>query len=97
VAIVSIHSTKLRSIWELDDLTVLPNTYRYQVRDILFDIDAAHKVSDLLDIGAVQYDPDHKDCWSVTITVNSVEPCGAVTCQFWEGDCYNVDLREYEP
>lgn len=97
MTIKTIRSEKLRIIWEHDDLSVLPNTHRYQVRDILFDLDAAHRIEDLEDIGATQFDPEHSECWSVTITVNNVEPCGAITCQFWQGDCYNIDLREYEP
>lgn len=97
MSIKTIQSDALKQIWERDDLSVLPNTYRYQVRDILFDLDAAYGVSDLEDIGAIQYHPDNIECWSVTVTVNGVEPCGAVICDFWQGDCYNIDLREYEP
>jgi hypothetical protein len=97
MAIKTIQSESLRRIWVNDYLSCLPNTYRYQVRDILFDLDAACKIEDLEDISAVQYDPDNQDCWSVSITVNSVEPCGAVVCQFWQDDCYNLELREYEP
>jgi hypothetical protein len=96
MSIKTIQSDALKQIWEQDNLSVLPNTYRYQVRDILFDLDAAYTVSDLEDIGAIQYNPDNRECWSVTVTVNNVEPCGAVVCDFWQGDCYNIDLREYE-
>ena len=96
MSIKTIQSDVLKRIWGLDDLSVLPNTYRYQVRDILFDLDAAHTITDLEDIGATQYNPDHDECWSVTVTVNNVEPCGAVICDFWKGDCYNINLKEYE-
>jgi len=96
MAIKTIQSEKLRQIWECDNLLVLPNTHRYQVRDVLFDLDAAFTVDDLNDIGAVQFNPEHKECWSVTITVNNVEPCAAVVCDFWQGDCYNLELREYD-
>ena len=61
------------------------------------DLDAAATINDLSDIGAIQFNPDHKECWSVTITVNNVEPCGAVLCDFWQGDCYNVELRVCNP
>lgn len=97
MSIKTIQSVALKGIWERDDISVLPNTYRYQVRDILFDLDAAYTISDLEDIGAIQYKPENLDCWSVAVTVNGVEPCGAVVCDFWQGDCYNIDLREYEP
>ena len=63
----------------------------------MFDLDAAYTISDLEDIGAIQYNTENLDCWSVVVTVNGVEPCGAVICDFWQGDCYNIDLREYEP
>ena len=82
-------------VWEQGDISVLPLVYNYQVRDILFDLDAAQVSTDLEDIGAVRYHPDYEDCWAVTVTVNNVEPCGSVTCEFWQGDCYNVDLNEY--
>lgn len=95
MTIKTIRSEVLRIVWELDDLSVLPSMYNFQVRDILFDLDAAQNVTDLVDIGAIQYHPEHHHCWSVTITVNNVEPCGAIICDFWQGDCYNVELREY--
>jgi len=97
VSIKTIKHESLKIVWECDDLSVLPSLYAYEVRDVLFDLDAAQKVSDLEDIGAIQYNPDEEDAWSVTITVNRVEPCGAITCDFWAGDCYNVNLREYNP
>lgn len=97
MTIKSIRSKELRCIWENDDLSVLPSLYSFEVRDVMFDLDAAQVVDDLLDIGAIQYHADSKESWSVTITVNNVEPCGAVICDFWRGDCYNVDLRVYEP
>jgi hypothetical protein len=28
---------------------------------------------------------------------DSVEPCGAVTCYFNDGDCFSLDYREYNP
>lgn len=73
----------------------MPTTYNFQVRDILFDLDAADTIADLYDIGAIQFNPDHEKSWSVTVTVNNIEPCGAVVCDYWQGDCYNVELREY--
>lgn len=97
MTIKTIQTESLRVIWEDDDLTVLPTTYNYLVRDILFDLDAACKWEDLEDLGAIQFDPHHPECWSVTVTVNSVEPCGAIVCHFWQGNCYNLTLREYEP
>ena len=78
-------------------MTAFPTMYRYEIRDVLFDLDAAELISDLEDIGAIQFNPVEQHAWSVTITVNGVEPCGAVICDFWEGDCYNVDFREYNP
>ena len=95
MTIKTIKTDSIRTIWEQDDISVLPSTYNFQVRDVLFDLDAAHSVSDLSDIGAVQFNPEHDEFWSVTITVNNIEPCGAVLCDFWQGDCYNVELREY--
>jgi hypothetical protein len=95
MAIKTIKSDKIRAIWERDDLFVLPSTYNFEVRDVLFDLDAAKTVEDLIDISAIQFNPDRDESWSVTITVNNVEPCGAVLCDFWQGDCYNVELREY--
>lgn len=95
MAIKTIQSDVLRVVWENDDLSILPTTYNRTVRDILFDLDAAQVCTDLEDIGAVKYHPTFEHCWSITVTVNNVEPCGAITCDFWQGDCYNVDLREY--
>lgn len=95
MSIKTIKHELLRIVWEHDDLSVLPSLFSYEVRDVLFDLDAANKISDLEDIGVIQYNPDEKDAWSVTITVNRVEPCAAITCDFWSGDCYNVNLREY--
>ena len=97
MAIRTIKSEIIRIIWEQDDISVLPATYNFQVRDILFDLDAAVTINDLFDIGAIQYHLDKKDYWSVTITVNNIEPCGAVLCDFWQGDCYNIELKEYNP
>jgi hypothetical protein len=95
MVIKTIKTDNLKIIWEQDDIAVLPSTYNFQVRDVLFDLDAAQTIDDLSDIGAVQFNPDNKNAWSVTITVNNVEPCGAVLCDFWQGDCYNIELREY--
>lgn len=95
MVIKTIKSNKLRLIWEHDDISVLPVSYGFSVRDTLLDLDGASSIDDMTDVGAVQFHPDHKECWSVTITVNNVEPCAAVICDFWQGDCYNVDLREY--
>lgn len=95
MAIKTIKSEKIRAIWERDDLSVLPSTYNFEVRDVLFDLDGAQTVDDLIDISAIRFNPDHDESWSVTITVNNVEPCGAVLCDFWQGNCYNVELREY--
>jgi hypothetical protein len=97
MAIKTIKTESIRVIWEQDDISVLPSTYNFQVRDVLFDLDAAATINDLADIGAIQFNPEHEECWSVTITVNNVEPCGAVLCDFWQGDCYNVELKEYNP
>ena len=95
MAIKTIKTENLRIIWEQDDISVLPLTYNFEVRNVLFDLDAANTINDLSDIGALQFNPDHEESWSVTITVNNIEPCGAVLCDFWQGDCYNVELREY--
>lgn len=100
MTIKTIKTESIRVIWEQDDISVLPSTYNFQVRqvrDVLFDLDAATTINDLSDIGSIQFNPDHQDCWSVTITVDNTEPCGAVLCDFWQGDCYNVELREYNP
>ena len=97
MVIKTIKSDKLRVIWEKDDLSAVPSLYGYEVQNVLFDLDAAQNVEDLEGIPAIQYDPELPHSWSVTITVNNVEPCGAVVCDFYQGDCYNVDLREYEP
>jgi len=95
MVIKTIKTESLRIIWEQNDISVLPSSYNFQVQNVLFDLDAAYTVNDLSDIGAIQFNPEHEECWSVTITVNNVESCGAVLCDFWQGDCYNIELREY--
>ncbi|MDI4654245.1 MULTISPECIES: hypothetical protein [Pseudoalteromonas] len=94
MSIKTIKCHLIRAVWEFDDVSVFPLTYGYEIRDILFDLDAAGVIADLEDIGAINYNPEHEEAWSITVTVNNVEPCGAVTCDFFQGDCYNVDFKE---
>ena len=95
MAIVSFLHQKLLLMWLSDYDGWLVLAYRHEVWNALFDLDAASQISDLLDIGAVR--SEESELWYVTITVNSVEPCGAVTCYFNDGDCFSLDYREYNP
>ena len=95
LAIISFVHDKLLTMWQSDDDEWLPVAYRHKVWDALFDLDAASQVSDLIDIGAIK--AEGSALWYVTVTVNNVEPCGAVTCFFSEGDCFSLDYREYNP
>lgn len=95
LAIISFVHDKLLTMWQSDDDEWLPVAYRHKVWDALFDLDAASQVSDLTDIGAIK--AEGSALWYITVTVNNVEPCGAVTCFFNDGDCFNLDYREYNP
>ncbi|HBY38565.1 hypothetical protein [Marisediminitalea sp.] len=97
MSIKTIIDRRLKEVWVNDDLSVFPSLYNFEIRTVLFDLDAADVITDLHDIGAVQFNPDDKRAYSVTITVNNIEPCGAVICDFWDGNCYNIDFREYNP
>ncbi len=95
MAIVSFVHEALESMWLHDNDGWIPLTHRHQVWDVLYDLDAAADVPSLEDIGALS--TDEQNHWFVTITVNNVEPCAAVTCYFYNGDCYQLDYREYNP
>jgi hypothetical protein len=96
MVIKTIASYKLRSGWERDDWEAFPTIYRFRVRDVLYDLDAATVPDDLFDLGAKPHS-EVEDAWYVTVTVNNVEPCGALSCIFYQGDCYDLDFKEYEP
>ena len=82
MSIKTIIDRRLKEVWVNDDLSVFPSLYNFEIRNVLFDLDAADVITDLHDIGAVQFNSNDKRAWSVTITVNNIEPCGAVICDF---------------
>lgn len=94
--IQSFKSTVLQQLWQSGDVTLLPNTYVYQVVEILDDLDDAASVTDLELLGGFEISQSTPGYWAVTVTVNNVEPIGSVTCLFSNGNAYDVDLNEFE-
>ena len=96
VLIVSFKSSVLQEFFESGDVTLLPSAYVYEVAEVLEYLDAAIQITDLELLGGFtiyEYQPDN---WSVTVTVNSVEPVGSVTCMFMNSNAYDVDLNQYD-
>lgn len=91
----SFTSKKLENLWVSGDVTLLPNTYRQEVIDILNLMDAAVEITDIELLGGFQIIEYAENTWAITITVNSVEQIGSVTCLFTDGNAYQVDLNEY--
>ncbi|QCZ95546.1 hypothetical protein [Salinimonas iocasae] len=94
--IVSFKSSVLQEFFESGDVTLLPSAYVYEVAEVLEYLDAAIQITDLELLGGFtiyEYQPDN---WSVTVTVNSVEPVGSVTCMFMNSNAYDVDLNQYD-
>ena len=92
----SFKSKVLQQLWQSGDVTLLPNTYVYQVIEILDDLDDATSVKDLELLGGFEISQSTPGYWAVTVTVNNVEPIGSVTCLFSNGNAYDVDLNEYK-
>ncbi len=95
MAIKKFASPMLGDFWRTNK-SDLPNTYKWSILGILEDLDAAAEVKDLEDIGAKEHS-SYSEGWYITITVNNVEPCGVITCIFYDGNCYDVNFKEYEP
>ena len=68
----------------------------YEVVDILNIMDAVEQATDFEFLGGFNIDEYSPDNWAVTITVNSVEPVGSVTCYFSSGNAYDVNLNTYD-
>ena len=92
----SFKSKVLQQLWQSGDVTLLPNTYVYQVVEILDDLDDAASVKDLELLGGFEISQSTPGFWAVTVTVNNVEPIGSVTCLFSKGNVYDVDLNEFQ-
>ena len=93
--IVSFKSEVLQELWTTGDVTLLPSTYVYDVIEILDLLDASESINDLDLLGGFKIEEYKIDNWSVTVTVNSVEPIGSVTCYYKQGNAYDVNLNEY--
>ncbi|WP_333607172.1 hypothetical protein [Arsukibacterium sp.] len=94
--IQSFKSAVLQQLWLSGDVTLLPNTYVYQVIAILDDLDDAASVKDFELLGGFEFSLHSPGYWAVTVTVNNVEPIGSVTCYFTAGQVYDVDLNEFQ-
>ncbi|WDD98293.1 hypothetical protein [Thalassomonas actiniarum] len=94
--IINFNSSVLEKLWTTGDISLLPNAYVHEVVEILTIMDAAEKATDLALLGGFKIDEYAPDNWAVTITVNSVEPVGSITCYFTRGNAHDVDLNEYD-
>lgn len=47
MSIKTIKCHLIRQVWDFDNVSVFPLTYGYEIRNILFDLDAAGAISDL--------------------------------------------------
>lgn len=94
--IVNFKSIVLEQLWVDGDVTLLPNTYVYEVIDILTMLDASEKITDVELLGGFKIDEYKVDNWSVTVTVNNVEPIGSITCLYSNGNAHDVDLNEFD-
>lgn len=77
------------------DVTLLPSTYVYEVIEILDLLDASERITDLVLLGGFKVDEYKPDNWAVTVTVNTVEPIGSVTCFYFDSNAHHVDFNEY--
>lgn len=93
--IVNFKSQVLELLWTQGDITILPNTYVYEVIDILTFLDAAEQITDIELLGGFKIDEYQPNNWAVTITVNNVEPIGSITCLYHNGKAHDVDLNEF--
>jgi len=93
--IVNFKSTVLEQLWVEGDVTLLPTTYVYEVIDILTILDASERITDVELLGGFKINEYKPNNWSVTVTVNNVEPIGSVTCLYSDGSAYDVDLNKY--
>jgi len=93
--IVSFKSDLLKELWTTGDVTLLPSTYVYDVIEILDLLDASQTITDLELLGGFKIDEYMPSNWSVTVTVNSIEPIGSVTCYYTKSKAFDVDLNEY--
>lgn len=94
--IVSFKSKILHELWTTGDIALLPSAYVYDVIEILDLLDASESITDLELLGGFKIDEYQPSNWSVTVTVNSVEPVGSVTCYYKQSKAYDVDLNEYD-
>jgi hypothetical protein len=94
--IVTIKSNVLKKLWITGDVTLLPSTYVYDVIEILDLLDASETITDLELLGGFKIDEYQPSTWAVSVTVNSVEPIGSVTCYYKQSKAYDVDLNEYD-
>jgi plasmid maintenance system killer protein len=94
--IVSFKSKVLKELWLTGDTGLLPSTYVYDVIEILDLLDASESITDLELLGGFKIDEYQPSNWAVTVTVNSVEPIGSVTCYYKQSKAYDVDLNEYD-
>ncbi|WP_440904383.1 hypothetical protein ACMZOO_16435 [Catenovulum sp. SX2] len=93
--IVSFKSNVLERLWTTGDISLLPSIYVYEVIEVLDLLDSSTCITDLELLGGFKIDEYEPENWAVTITVNSVEPVGSVTCLYRHGDAYNVNLNEF--
>lgn len=94
--IISFKSPVLEQLWTTGDTTLLPNSYVYQVIEILTLLNAAWSITDLEFLGGFLIDENQPNDWAVTVTVNNVEPIGSITCHFYNSNIHNIDLNEYD-
>lgn len=93
--IVNFKSKKLENLWTGGDVTLYPNTYVYELVEVLTYLNAAVEATDLELLGGFKIEEYLPGNWSVTITVNNVEPIGSITCLFRTNEAHNVDFNEY--
>ena len=94
--IVNFKSILLEKLWTTGDLGLLPLVYVYQVIEILDLLDSAEKITDLELLGGFKIDEYQAEHWAVTVTVNSVEAIGSITCFYKQSNAYDVDINEYD-
>tara|TARA_R110001592_G_scaffold10447_2_gene54148 strand:- start:4712 stop:4999 length:288 start_codon:yes stop_codon:yes gene_type:complete len=94
--IINFKSNVLKELWTTGDVTLLPSAYVYDVIEILDLLDASESITDLELLGGFKTDEYQPSNWAVTVTVNSVEPIGSVTCYYKQSKAYDVDLNEYD-
>ncbi len=93
--IVNFKSNVLEQLWVEGDVTLLPNTYVFEVIEILTILNASEAITDVELLGGFTINEYKANNWAVTVTVNNVEPIGSVTCLYSDGNAHDVDLNEY--